>query len=130
MSISCKAAIFKNIKEIEYKNILLPTLENEENDEVILKVIVSGICGSDLHPYHGKEECFFGTVFGHECVGEIISKGNSVKDFNLSEIVIIPFSIACGKCFYCKQKLSARCKFSQLFGNKKRERERISIYYL
>lgn len=110
----CKAAIFKNINQIEYNNITFPLIENDLDG--ILKVIVSGICGSDLHPYHGKEKCSFGTVFGHECVGEIIQLGNKVKNFSIGDIVAIPFSVACGNCFYCKEYMSARCKYSQLLG--------------
>lgn len=110
----CNAAIFRNINTIEYNSISIPIIES--NDDVILRVIVSGICGSDLHPYHGNEVCLYGTVFGHECVGEIINIGNNVINFNIGDIVAIPFSVACGKCFYCNEKMSARCKFSQLLG--------------
>jgi alcohol dehydrogenase len=111
----CRAAIFTEVKSIECGVIPFPQIET--TTDAILKVRVSGICGSDLHPYHGREPCAFGTAFGHECVGEIVSLGVDVTNFSIGDLVSVPFSIACGKCFYCQQYLSARCQESQLLGH-------------
>ena len=51
--VTCKAAVFTAVNQIEYGNIPIPTVIFE--CDAILKVIVCGLCGSDLHPYHGKE---------------------------------------------------------------------------
>lgn len=116
----CRAAIFTNIETIECGTIPFPQLES--STDAILKIIVCGICGSDLHPYHGRESCAYGTAFGHECVGEIIQLGNDVSsNFHIGDLVSVPFSIACGQCFYCQQNLSARCTASQLLGWKDNE---------
>lgn len=101
MARSCNAAVFTNVGVIEFGQIPFPCLESEDGDDAILRVIVSGICGSDLHPFHGREPCAFGTAFGHECVGEIVSLGRNVTNFSIGDVVAVPFSVACGKCFYC-----------------------------
>lgn len=111
----CRAGIFTQIEGIECNTIPFPQIESP--GDAVLKVIVCGICGSDLHPYHGRESCAFGTAFGHECVGEIIQLGNDViPNFQIGDIVCVPFSIACGQCYFCQQYLSARCHVSQLLG--------------
>jgi threonine dehydrogenase-like Zn-dependent dehydrogenase len=110
----CRAALFTNIETIEYGEISFPQIETPT--DAILKITVAGICGSDLHPFHGREPCALGTAFGHECVGEIVSLGSDVTNFDIGDLVSVPFSIACGKCFYCAQHLSARCQKSQLLG--------------
>jgi threonine dehydrogenase-like Zn-dependent dehydrogenase len=50
---------------LQYQDIPMPRIQHDTH--VVLKVIACGICGSDLHPYHGKEGCATGTAFGHEC---------------------------------------------------------------
>jgi alcohol dehydrogenase len=99
---------------MECGEIAFPQIET--STDAILKILVAGICGSDLHPFHGREPCALGTAFGHECVGEILSLGSDVTNLVVGDLVSVPFSIACGKCFYCSQYLSARCQESQLLG--------------
>eukprot|EP00511_Aplanochytrium_stocchinoi_P009990 CAMPEP_0204867036 /NCGR_PEP_ID=MMETSP1348-20121228/20780_1 /ASSEMBLY_ACC=CAM_ASM_000700 /TAXON_ID=215587 /ORGANISM="Aplanochytrium stocchinoi, Strain GSBS06" /LENGTH=415 /DNA_ID=CAMNT_0052019261 /DNA_START=57 /DNA_END=1304 /DNA_ORIENTATION=- len=111
---SCKAVVFKAINVVEYADIPFPKVERPT--DAILKVLICAICGSDLHPLHGKEACAFETAFGHECVGEVISVGAEVKGIEVGSSYIVPFSIACGKCFHCENNLSSRCKHSQLLG--------------
>ena len=50
---------------MQYQDIPIPVVQ--EPHEAVLKVIACGICGSDLHPFHGREGCAIGTAFGHEC---------------------------------------------------------------
>ncbi len=111
---TCRAAIFTNIETIQCGEIPFPQIEL--TTDAVLRVIVCGICGSDLHPFHGREPCAFGTAFGHECVGEIISLGTEVTEFMIGDIVAVPFSVACGKCYFCLNYLSARCEHSTLLG--------------
>lgn len=53
---------------------------------------------------------------GHETVGNIIALGSSVKDFRVGELVVAPFSTACGDCYYCNRGESSRCSKGALFG--------------
>lgn len=116
ISRKCFALVFKAVDQIEYETIQMPQIE--KSSDALLKVLCCGICGSDLHPYHGKEGCAFNTAFGHECVGEVVALGSDidVNDIKIRHQYIVPFSVACGSCFHCKHDLSARCVSSQLLG--------------
>ncbi len=79
----CHALVFSGIEKIEYKTIPMPCIE--QPNDAILKVTVCGLCGSDLHPFHGRESCAFGTAFGHEVVGEVIALGSEVKSISIGK---------------------------------------------
>jgi threonine dehydrogenase-like Zn-dependent dehydrogenase len=85
--------------------------------DAIVRVDLSGICGSDLHVYHERERGLDrGTVMGHEFVGEIVETGSAVRARKRGERVLSPFSTSCGRCFFCKGGLTSRCASGQLFG--------------
>lgn len=85
--------------------------------EVIVKVELSAVCGSDLHIYHGRETGLdAGTVMGHEFLGTVVEAGAAVARFREGARVVAPFTTSCGACFYCKQGLTCRCERGQLFG--------------
>ena len=113
-----KALIFSGKEQINYERIPYPMME--DNKGAIVRTIVSGLCGSDLHPYHCKEECAVGSSFGHEAVVTIVKVGSNVKDETMicgSQKFVVPFSTACGDCYFCTElKVSARCVNSRLFG--------------
>ncbi|KAK5674584.1 hypothetical protein LTS10_012780 [Elasticomyces elasticus] len=82
-----------------------------EPRDVILKVTGSTVCGSDLHLLHGSVvEMQKGDILGHEFCGIIDSMGSEVKGFEKGQRVVASFQIACGDCYYCKQKLSSQCE--------------------
>ncbi len=88
-----------------------------EPTDVVVRVRAAGICGSDLHPYFGRERGLDpGTVMGHEFIGEIVDAGADVRGFSVGDRVVAPFSTSCGTCFYCRRGLTARCERGQLFG--------------
>lgn len=68
------------------------------------------------HYYRGHQKATPGFVCGHETVGNIVALGASVKDFQLGDLVVVPFSTACGDCYYCNQGESSRCSKGALFG--------------
>ena len=85
--------------------------------DVIVRVQLAAICGSDLHIWHGREVGLDqGTVMGHEFLGEVVEVGVSVTRFHRGDRVVSPFSTSCGECFYCASGLTARCTRGQLFG--------------
>ena len=53
---------------------------------------------------------------GHEFTGEVTEVGSSVKNFKKGDVIVTPFTVNCGECFYCKRGWSSRCEKSQLFG--------------
>lgn len=109
------ALTFHGKETLHYETVTDPSIESP--GDVILKIELAGICGSDLHPYHEREKGLdHGTVMGHEFVGEIVELGKQVKDFKKGDRVFSPFTTNCGHCFYCKTGLTCRCTAGQLFG--------------
>ena len=109
------AITFHDIEQLAYEAVPDPRLE--EATDVVVRVSAAGLCGSDLHPYFGRERGLDrGTVMGHELLGEVVEAGRDVRDFRVGDRVVAPFSTSCGTCFYCRTGLTARCVRGQLFG--------------
>jgi threonine dehydrogenase-like Zn-dependent dehydrogenase len=78
--------------------------------DAIIKVTTTAICGSDLHPYNGYIPMMKkGDIMGHEFMGEVVELGADVKNLSIGDRVVIPFTISCGSCFYCKKDLWSLC---------------------
>ncbi|CAK7213442.1 hypothetical protein SBRCBS47491_001800 [Sporothrix bragantina] len=96
-----------------------------EPRDVILKVTGSTICGSDLHLFHGSVvEMQANDILGHEFCGVVDEVGPGVTGIKKGGRYVASFQIACGECFFCKQKLSSQCERTNsntiqkaLFGN-------------
>ena len=110
-----KAITFQSVERLAHEEV--PDARILEPTDVLVRVRVAGICGSDLHPYFGRERGIdAGTVMGHEFVGEIVEVGSAVSRFRGGERVVCPFTTSCGDCFYCGIGLTARCPRGQFFG--------------
>ncbi|MDX1502691.1 MAG: alcohol dehydrogenase catalytic domain-containing protein, partial [Thermoanaerobaculia bacterium] len=84
-------------------------------DEALVRVTTTAICGSDLHPYRGREKGLDpGTVLGHEFVGVV--EEATAEAPAVGQRVAAPFSTSCGDCFFCRRGLTSRCERGQLFG--------------
>ncbi|MFJ4144753.1 zinc-dependent alcohol dehydrogenase [Pseudomonas sp. NPDC089734] len=89
----------------------VPDPEIQQADDIILRVTATAICGSDLHLYHGKVPAMeHGDILGHEFMGVIEEAGAGVSAVQRGDRVVIPFVIACGDCFFCRQDLFAACE--------------------
>ena len=110
-----KSVCFSTIGKVEYRDIPEPVIQNP--NEVIVKTSLAGLCGSDLHVFHGREVGMdVGAVMGHEVVGEVVEAGDAVKRFKTGDKVFAPFSTSCGECNFCSIGLTSRCVQGQLFG--------------
>lgn len=110
-----KALTFQGIEQVRCQSIPDPLIAEE--GDVIVRTRIAAICGSDLHVYHGRETGLDrGTVLGHEFLGEITEVGPGVDRFRVGDRVVSPFSTSCGRCFFCRTGLTARCEKGQLFG--------------
>ena len=79
-------------------------------NEVLIKVKAGGICGSDVHIYHGTSSvATYPRVIGHEIVGEIIETGIAVTEFSIGDHVIMDPVISCGTCYQCRVGRSNVC---------------------
>jgi threonine dehydrogenase-like Zn-dependent dehydrogenase len=109
------ALTFGGKEIIEYSTVNDPVLL--QPTDAIVKITMAGICGSDLHVYHGKETGLdHGTVMGHEFTGIVEEAGNDVQQFKKGTKVLSPFTTSCGDCFYCRIGLTCRCEKGNLFG--------------
>jgi threonine dehydrogenase-like Zn-dependent dehydrogenase len=78
--------------------------------DAIIKITATAICGSDLHLYdHTIPTMKAGDVLGHEFMGEVVEVGAGNKKLKVGQRVVVPFVIACGQCFFCKQQQFAAC---------------------
>ncbi|MBV9829271.1 MAG: glutathione-dependent formaldehyde dehydrogenase [Alphaproteobacteria bacterium] len=91
----------------------VPDPKIEHLRDAIVKVTATAICGSDLHIYGGLIPTMeHGDVIGHEAMGEIVELGSEVKNLRIGDRVVIPFTIACGECFFCKRGFYSGCERS------------------
>jgi threonine dehydrogenase-like Zn-dependent dehydrogenase len=110
-----KAVTFQAVEVLAYEDVADSELRRP--DDALVDVSAAGICGSDLHPYFGRERGLdAGTVMGHEFVGRVAEVGPEVRELAVGERVVAPFTTNCGACFYCRSGLTARCERGELFG--------------
>lgn len=110
-----KAITFQGVESVTFEDVPEPMLE--EPGDALVDVAVAGLCGSDLHPYFGREVGIDrGTVLGHEFVGRVAAVGRDVRTLTVGARVVAPFTTSCGACFPCRTGLTARCELGQLFG--------------
>ncbi|HEV2883838.1 MAG TPA: zinc-dependent alcohol dehydrogenase [Pyrinomonadaceae bacterium] len=78
--------------------------------DAVIKVTTTAICGSDLHLYDGYIPTMMkGDILGHEFMGEVVETGAAITDLKVGDRVVVPFTIACGKCFFCQRGLFSSC---------------------
>ncbi len=111
-----KALVYEGIKKVSVKQVPDPEIIN--NDDIIVKVSATTICGSDLHLYHGMiPHLEKNTILGHETMGIVEEIGKDVYDLHQGDRVTIPFPIACGHCWYCENEYYSQCDNSNKYGN-------------
>ena len=110
-----RAIVFQGVERLALESVPDPAIL--EPGDAVVGISVAGLCGSDLHPYLGREVGIDpGTVMGHELVGEVLEVGAEVHAFRPGDKVVAPFTTSCGACFYCRTGLTARCERGELFG--------------
>ncbi|MGZ5336425.1 MAG: zinc-binding dehydrogenase [Solirubrobacterales bacterium] len=85
--------------------------------DAVVKVEVTGICGSDLHIYHGRVEIEPGFTIGHEYVGTVTAVGDQVGRVAVGDHVLGCYCTACGECFFCKRGDFHKCDQGRVFGH-------------
>ena len=104
-----KALTYHGSKDVRVDNVPDPILQQE--DDIVLRVTATAICGSDLHIYRGKIPGMeTGDVLGHEFMGIVEEVGRGVTRVKKGDRVVIPFTISCGECFFCNKTLFAACE--------------------
>ncbi|KAK4654014.1 hypothetical protein QC762_400380 [Podospora pseudocomata] len=105
-----KALVWQTKQKVEIVDVPKPKII--EPRDVILKVTGTTVCGSDLHLLHGAVlQMHKGDILGHEFCGVVDQVGSAVRDkVQVGKRYVVSFQIACGDCFFCKQKLSSQCE--------------------
>lgn len=104
-----KALTYHATKDVRLENVPDPILQLD--DDIILRVTATAICGSDLHLYRGKVPGMkAGDVLGHEFMGIVEDVGAGVTELRPGDRVVVPFTISCGACFFCDRELYAACE--------------------
>lgn len=109
-----EGVVFVRPRTVEVREIPFPTMDDPRGRKiehgVILKVIATNICGSDLHLVRGRFTAHEGVVLGHEVTGVVIEKGRDVEMIEVGDIVSVPFNVACGRCAPCKEQHTEVCQ--------------------
>jgi threonine dehydrogenase-like Zn-dependent dehydrogenase len=90
----------------------VPDPEIQNPRDAIVKITSTAICGSDLHLYDGYIPTLKkGDILGHEFMGEVVELGRGLrnKDLKIGDRVVVPFTISCGSCFFCKREMFSLC---------------------
>lgn len=83
------------------------------SQDAIVRITSTAICGSDLHLYNGFVPTMEqGDIVGHEFMGEVVETGREVKRLKVGDRVVVPFPIACGRCFFCQERMFSLCENS------------------
>lgn len=103
-----KALVWHGKNDVRVDSVRDPQLVKD--DDVILKVTSTAICGSDLHLLDGYvPEMREGDILGHEFMGEVVEVGKGVRKLKKGDRVVTPFVIACGECAFCSRGEVAFC---------------------
>ena len=103
-----KALVFHGIGDIRLDDVKEPKIK--EATDAIVRITASAICGTDLHMIRGTMPGMKpGTILGHEGVGVIEEIGKDVRNLKVGDRVVVPSTIACGNCSYCRAGYYSQC---------------------
>jgi threonine dehydrogenase-like Zn-dependent dehydrogenase len=103
-----KAVCWHGANDVRVDTVPDPKIINPR--DAIIKITSTAICGSDLHLYDGFIPSMeSGDILGHEFMGEVVELGSEVKNVQVGDRVVVPFTIACGNCFFCQRDLWSLC---------------------
>jgi threonine dehydrogenase-like Zn-dependent dehydrogenase len=103
-----KAVCWYGKYDVRVENVPDPEILNPR--DAVIKITTSAICGSDLHLYDGYIPTMAkGDILGHEFMGEVVELGSAITNLKIGDRVVVPFTIACGNCFFCQRGLWSSC---------------------
>jgi threonine dehydrogenase-like Zn-dependent dehydrogenase len=106
-----KALCWHGFHDIRHDTVPDPRIEADS--DAIIRVTACAICGSDLHLTDGYVPTMkAGDIMGHETMGEVVEIGSGVTKLKVGDRVVVPFTISCGACWFCKHQLFSLCERS------------------
>lgn len=130
-----RAVTFQGVGDVRVDTVPEPKIVDQS--DVVVRITTSAVCGSDLHPYHGRGVVLPepGSIMGHEFMGIVEEVGRDVTRVRAGDRVVMPFSVSCGRCEWCLGRLPSQCsttgralfggRFGKLFGGGQAERVRV-----
>ena len=103
-----QAVCWFGARDVRVENVPEPKILNKH--DAIFKISSTAICGSDLHIYNGYIPSMQkGDILGHEFMGEVVEVGKDVTRLKKGDRAVVPFTICCGGCFYCRNQMWSLC---------------------
>ena len=103
-----KALVWHATNDVRVESVPDPKILNPR--DAIVRITSTAICGSDLHLLNGFIPTMqAGDILGHEFMGEVVEVGPGNKKLKVGDRVVVPFTIACGHCFFCTRELWSLC---------------------
>jgi threonine dehydrogenase-like Zn-dependent dehydrogenase len=103
-----KAVVWHGTNDVRVERVPDPAILNPR--DAIVRITSTAICGSDLHLLDGFIPTMqTGDILGHEFMGEVVEVGSENKKLKVGDRVVVPFTIACGHCFFCERQLWSLC---------------------
>jgi threonine dehydrogenase-like Zn-dependent dehydrogenase len=103
-----KAVCWHGAHDVRVENVPEPKIINCR--DALVKITLTAICGSDLHIYDGYIPTMKkGDILGHEFMGEVLEVGREVPNLKKGDRVVVPFTISCGRCFFCQKGMWSLC---------------------
>jgi len=110
-----RAALLERVGAINIVDLPMPTIQ--QPDEILIRTRTVGICGSEVHAFHGTHPYRRAPVIlGHEAAGDVVAVGRAVKDFQVGDRVIVDPQWTCGECEYCKRGDINLCPSKKVLG--------------
>lgn len=109
-----RAVVFAEPGRVALADMPDPGLETP--DDAVVRVLMSALCGTDLHALHGLSGIEPGTILGHEFVGEVVAAGAAVSSLSVGDHVVGSNFTACGRCWWCRRGDHWECAERQFFG--------------
>jgi 2-desacetyl-2-hydroxyethyl bacteriochlorophyllide A dehydrogenase len=110
-----RAVTFQSPGKVLVEDVPEPQLQ--DSGDAIVRIEATGVCGSDLHIYHGRVQIEPGFTIGHEYVGTVLAVGEAVQSVAVGDRVLGCFQTACGRCWFCRHGLFHKCDSSRTFGH-------------
>ena len=106
-----KALVWHGTRDVRVDTVPDPEIKGPR--DIIIEVTSTAICGSDLHLYNGFIPTMqSGDILGHEPMGIVVEVGSDVRKIKRGDRVVVPFTISCGECWFCKKTLFSCCDVS------------------
>jgi threonine dehydrogenase-like Zn-dependent dehydrogenase len=110
-----KAVVFHDVGDIRLEDVPEPSLKSP--DDAIVRITASAICGTDLHFIRGTVPGMKkGRILGHEALGVIEELGKNVRNFRKGDRVVVPSTVGCGACNYCRAGYYSQCNRANPMG--------------